>query len=174
MDKLRFEVRRTRGDIWKANIGNLLRSPGSMAWYIGGAIFVASLSLIVTISNGLMPALLAAALVFLGMIALYALIVALSIFMAVRKTMSVRGALDPIEFTLTPEGLGAVATSGHGQSSWDVWPVAFETRSLFVLRHQFNLIHVSPKRDLVPENVIAVRATLTRYVKKTHMQKAAA
>ncbi len=174
MDELRFEVRRSRADIWNGITANLLRAPSS---YISSAIailIVSGIAVFVNLDEGLKTAALAGALVIGGMAVLYALIYAFCIYLAVRKTLKLPGALDPVSYVLSPDGLSAAAKSGQGQSAWELWPVAFETKSIFVIRHQLNLIQIIPKRDLAADTVADIRALLVRYVRKTSMQKAAA
>ena len=170
MDEIRIDVRRTRTDIWKGITANLLRSASSYVSSVAAILFLTGLAIFVNIDEGVEPAIIAGSVVFVGMIALYALIYAFCIFLAVRKTVKLPGAFESVGYTFSPEGLGAVATSGQGRSSWDMWPLAFETKSLFVIRHQLNLIQIIPKRELTGGQTNAVRAALTRYVKKTSLQ----
>jgi hypothetical protein len=174
MDPLRFEVRRTRADIWNGITANLLRAPTSYISSAVGILIVSGIAVFVNLDEGLAAAALAGAVAVGGMMLLYALMYAFCIYIAVRKTLKLPDALDPVSYVLSPEGLGALAKSGQGQSAWELWPVAFETKSIFVIRHQLNLIQIIPKRYLAPDLVADIRAMLVRYVRKTSMQKAAA
>jgi len=172
MTELRVQVQRTRRDIVSAIAANVIRSPGTLAWYAVGSLAVAGISVAVNRDRPPEQIALVAAIVFTGMLLLYSLIVGFSIAVAARKTWSVEGAFDPISYTFSDEGLNAVAAVGQGVSQWSMWPFAFETKSLIVIRHQFNLIQIVPKRGLTVNELASLREILRRNVKKVRLETA--
>ncbi len=174
MSDVHFEVSRTREDLWKGIAANSLRSPGTLAWYVGGSAVVALISMWANRRDGAEALVFIGLVAFVGMLALYAVIMAFSVFAAARKTWRLPGALDPVTYTLSNEGLNVSASTGHGLTAWSAWKTAFETKSLIVIRHQFNLIHVIPKRALDAVTLESVRAVLRANLAKTQLQPAAA
>lgn len=173
MSDVRFEVSRTREDLWKGIAANLLRSPGTLAWYAGGSVVVAIIAIWANRDESYEALLLIGLVAFAAMLAVYTVMMALSVFLAARKTWSLPGALDPVSYTLSSEGLNVSASTGHGLTSWSAWKSAFETRSLIVIRHQFNLIHVIPKRALDAATLEGVRVVLRANLAKTQLEPAA-
>jgi len=169
MSEVAFEVSRTRDDIVKGIAGNALRSPRSMAWYVGGAAVVATIAVIVSQGDGIAAMLAAGIVAFSGMLLFYSLLFWLTVWMAVRKTERMPGAFEPIKFTLSDAGLRVAATVGEGISLWKLWPFAFETKSVIVVRHELNLIQIIPKRDLASGDVARIRDVLRRNVKKVRL-----
>jgi|GEM_PF-3212706 len=173
MSDVRFEVSRTRGDIWKGIAANSLRSPATLAWYVGGSAVVAAIAVTVSDRADVGETLIVGSVAFVAMLMLYAAILVFCIFLAAQKTWSLPGALDPVSYSLSPEGLGVSASTGHGVTAWSAWKLAFETNSLIVIRHQFNLLHIIPKRDLAVETLQRIRSVLTVNLSKTHFKPAA-
>lgn len=174
MSEVRFEVSRTRGDIFKGIAANLLRSPGSLAWYIGGAALVAGIAVWSNRYDAPESLLLIGLVAFVAMLALYCMIMLACVLFAAQKTWRMQGALDPVAYTFSADGLAVVAKVGHGHTAWSDWKTAFETRSLIVIRHQFNLIHVIPKRQLSADVLRQIRTVLSQNLKNARLQPATA
>jgi len=170
MSEVRVEVRRTRGDIFKGILANSLHSPSTLAWCVIGALIVAAIAITVNGDEGLTVMLMAGAIVFAGMLLVHAVVLLFCIWLAALQTWRARGALDTIRYTFSDQGLAIEAASGHGLSHWDTFKRAFETRSLLVIRHQMNLVHILPKRDLAADALQRVRAVLSVHVKDVRFQ----
>ncbi|HYD86140.1 MAG TPA: YcxB family protein [Vitreimonas sp.] len=173
MSAVSFEVTRTRGDILKGIAANTLRSPGTLAWYVGGSAVVAGIAVWVNRYESAQALVLIGLLAFAAMLALYTLILAFCVLLAARKTWALPGASDPVTYTLSKEGLGVLASTGHGLTAWATWKAAFESASLIVIRHQLNLIHIIPKRGMTDDTLHKVRSVLRANVKNVRLQPAA-
>lgn len=72
------------------------------------------------------------------------------------------GALDRIKYTFTDDALAIEAKMGAGESKWAIWKRAFETQNLILIRHQLNMIHILPKRDIDAATQERLKALLRR------------
>lgn len=170
MSAVQVEVVRTRSDILKGIAANVLRSPAAFASYLGGALVVAVIAVVVN-TDETMEAMIGAGLVaFVGMLFVYLVIQAICVPLAARKSWSSPGMLEPVKFTFSDEGLGVESNVGHGTTSWIIWKGAFETNSLIVIRHQMNLLHIVPKRDLSANAIAGIRSILKKHIKNAHLR----
>lgn len=165
MSEVRVEVRRTRGDIFRGILANSLHSLGALAWFVGGSFVVA---VIAALANSARPApemLFVGATAFVVMLLVYAVVLLFSIWLAARQTWRASGALDTIRYTFSDQGLAIEAVNGRGLSHWHAFKRAFETKSLLLIRHHVNMVHILPKRDMGADTLERIRAVLRAHIK---------
>lgn len=165
MSEISFEATRTRADVLKALIANTLRSPGTLAWFIGGSVFVAGIAFAVNDEQPMATRFFVFAAALVAMLAFYSLLLLVCLFFAARKSWTAPGALESIKFNLSAAGLSAATTTAQGQSGWDNWKAAFETKSLIVIRHHLGLLQIIPKRNLDLATMGEIRETLRAHIK---------
>lgn len=165
MSEVSFEVTRTRIDVFKALVANMLRSPGALVWFVVGSLFVAGIAAAVNDTESLPVRTIIFGVAFLAMLVLYAVIMLVCIYFAARKSWTAPGGLAPIKFNLSAAGLAASTETAHGQSGWDNWKSAFETRDLIVIRHHLGLLQIIPKRTLPVDAIARVRDVLRANIK---------
>lgn len=93
------------------------------------------------------------------------LLTALIVGWSAWRAWSAPGALDRITYTFTPEGFGVKTAMGEGQTKWAIWKRASETQSVILIRHQLNMMHILPKRDIDPATLTKLKALLRRVLK---------
>ncbi len=165
MSEVSFEVTRTRADVFKALVWNMLRSPGALLWFAAGSLFVAGIAVVVNDDESSSARAIIFGAAFLTMVVVYAVIMLACIYFAARKSWTAPGGLAPIEFNLSPAGLAASTETAHGQSGWANWKSAFETNSLIVTRHHLGLLQIIPKRNLPPDVIARIRDVLRMNIK---------
>lgn len=165
MSEVAFEVTRTRADMFKGIFAHLLRSPSTWSWYIGGALVVAVVVVVVNGGEATSNLAMTFGVTFVVMMAVFLLTALASIYFAARKSWMAPGALQPIKFVLSAEGLQATAGTASGRSGWDNWKGAFETRSLIVIRHSLGLLQIIPTKALPAQTASAIRALLIANLK---------
>jgi hypothetical protein len=170
MSGVQLEVSRTRGDIVKGIAANMARSRGALLAYVIGALIVAVIAILANADVSTQTKVIIGAIAFAAMLVLYSIIIILGVLFAAQKSWKAPGTLDPVKYTFSDEGLGVEASIGHGMTSWVAWKTAFETKSLIVIRHQFNMIHIIPKRGLSKDLLNAVKSMLNKHLKTARLQ----
>lgn len=160
MNEIGFEITRTKGDYLSALLSNLWRNPAVLAWCAVGSIIVAGIAMTVNAEEPAPARFVIGGVALAAMLGVYALSMSLSVLLAARKSWTAPGALGPINFKLSAEGLFASTATANGLSAWSNWRGAFETRSQIVIRHHLGLIQIFPKKGLTPDVLRAIRKIL--------------
>lgn len=156
--QLSFTVKRTKADYFWAVAFNALKSPII-------PIFFAFALLLVLGPNALEGELYATDFMLVGaiyaaLIVLYYLFLMAAVWFGARKNWSSPGALEPLSYTFSAEGIAASYAMGQGQMAWPLWTGAIETKALVLIRHSLGMLHIIPKRDLDAATLARLRALL--------------
>ncbi|MES1200720.1 MAG: YcxB family protein [Pseudomonadota bacterium] len=155
-----FEVRRSKADFFGAIWANCMNGPRLIFIIAYAAILAAVLFGFETIRH--VPfAWLSALAIFVVLIAVFLGAYAAISWFAATKAWSAPGGQGAVLYTLSPDQLAVKSDYGSGDTKWTVWKKAFETKSLIVIRHHMNLMHIIPKRDLTDETRRHVKALLS-------------
>lgn len=155
---LSFTVTRTKADYFWAVAFNALRSPIIPIFFAFAlllALAPAALERDLDISDFAIVGV-----AYGGMVIFYYVALVVAVWMAARKNWSAPGALEPLSYTFTSEGINTSYAMGTGQTAWPLWKSAFETNELLLIRHTLGLLHIVPKRGLDSSALVSLRALL--------------
>lgn len=156
---LRFVVTRSEADYFWAVGLNALRSPIIPLFAVGALVVQLAAY---AIGGGGVDAggLTVLAATYGGMIALYYVCLLAAVWFTARKNWRAPGALAPLTYTLTPQGIDTAYALGQGQTDWALWKGAFETEKLVLISHTLGPVHIIPKRDLDAATLSRLRGML--------------
>lgn len=155
---LSFTITRTKADYFWAIAFNALKSPVI-------PIFFALAMVLALAPAALKGALIAsdfliAGAIYAGLLVFYYLSLLAVVWLSARKNWSSPGALEPLRYSFSAEGIEASYSMGQGHMAWPMWKSAFETNALILIRHTLGVIHIIPKRDLDVATLARLRALL--------------
>jgi hypothetical protein len=158
-----FSVKRSSGDYFWGMSGAALRNRRMWTTYILGGLSVAAIWFVFS-HQAFVEKLAGAAVAFVLMICLYAVLFLISLGLAMLRNKKMAGAFDAISYEMSSNGLKVVTETGRSESKWVVWKSWFETPRIIVIRHQTGLVHILPKRQLSEAQLTGVRKALARNV----------
>jgi hypothetical protein len=161
--ELTFTATRTKADYFWAIAFNALRSPIVPIVFAVALLFVLVPNVLE--NGGLRPSDLGVlAGLFAAIVALYYVALLVAVWFTARRNWSAPGALSPLSYTFSSEGIAASYELAHGKTTWPLWRSAMETKGLILICHTLGPIHIIPKRDLDRAIVLRLRALLREHL----------
>lgn len=159
MSALRFTVTRTAADYRSAILAAWINR-GDWKW-IGLPGVVAASFVFVTGLRDQSPTVLSDSAAMGIVVVLIGLIcVAASLLLTAARASRIPGALDPISYAFSEEGVEVETSTGKGSTKWQAFKQAVETRGHLILLSIGGNAHILPKRDLAPDEQMRLRILL--------------
>ncbi|WP_395647779.1 YcxB family protein [Terricaulis sp.] len=140
---------------------------GGWYWAAGASLFVGVFGIfIAAIEHHLdTPSIGSAFIIFAGTFLLVLLLQGVVIGMAAGRSMRAVSGAGPITYVFSPDVLEVHTPAGEGKTKWEIWRSAFETKRVIGIRHELNMLHIVPKRDIPAPTLFALKALLRKALK---------